>query len=77
MTSDAPVVDCRGQRCPLPIIALARHIVDVPVGAVLYLRADDPAAAIDVPAWCRLKQHDFLGIAGDPTESTFAIRRRH
>ena len=55
------VLDCRGQRCPLPVIALARRLPDVPVGGVLRVLADDPAAAVDIPAWCRLRGQEFLG----------------
>jgi tRNA 2-thiouridine synthesizing protein A len=56
-------LDCRGQRCPLPVIALARRIGEVPVGGVVRVLADDPAAAADIPAWCRLRGQEFLGAA--------------
>ncbi|MFL6128044.1 MAG: sulfurtransferase TusA family protein [Mycobacteriales bacterium] len=54
-------LDCRGRRCPLPIVELARHIGDVPVGGTVQVAADDPAARLDVPAWCRMRGHDYLG----------------
>ena len=54
------VLDCLGQRCPLPVIALARRIRQVPVGAVIRVLADDPAAANDIRAWCRMKEQDFV-----------------
>ncbi len=57
-------IDCLGQRCPLPVIALARRLPRLPVGAVLRVRADDPAAAHDIPAWCRLRGQEYLGAAG-------------
>jgi tRNA 2-thiouridine synthesizing protein A len=57
-------LDCRGQRCPLPVIALARHIAEVPVGGVIRVLADDPAAAADIPAWCRLRGQEYVGPAG-------------
>ena len=53
-------LDQRGRRCPLPIIALARHIGDVPVGELVAVAADDPAARLDVQAWCRMRGHEFL-----------------
>ena len=56
-----PALDCRGRRCPLPIVELARHIGDVAVGDTVELAADDPAARLDVPAWCRMRGHDYLG----------------
>ena len=55
------VLDCRGKRCPLPVIELARRIADVEIGSVLRVLADDPAAAVDIPAWCRLRGQEFVG----------------
>jgi tRNA 2-thiouridine synthesizing protein A len=61
MSGPVEVLDCRGQRCPLPVIALARRITALPVGAVLRVLADDPAAAVDIPAWCRMRGQEYLG----------------
>ena len=55
------VLDARGKRCPLPVILLARLVPDVEVGSVVRVLADDPAAAVDIPAWCRLKGHEYVG----------------
>ena len=55
------VVDARGLRCPLPVIHLGRRAVDAAPGAVLEVWATDPAAASDIPAWCRMRGHDYLG----------------
>jgi tRNA 2-thiouridine synthesizing protein A len=68
------VLDCRGQRCPLPVIALARRLPELPVGAVLRVLADDPAAANDIPAWCRMREQEF---AGSPAAATYDVRRVH
>lgn len=57
------VLDCRGQRCPLPIIALAKRMRGVGIGQVVRVLADDPAAANDVPAWCRMTGQEYLGAA--------------
>jgi tRNA 2-thiouridine synthesizing protein A len=65
------VLDCRGQRCPLPVIALARRLPQLPAGAILRVLADDPAAANDIAAWCRMRAQDFLG---SPAPATFDIR---
>ena len=72
MTPDE-ILDCRGQRCPLPVIALARRLPDLPVGAVIRVLADDPAAANDIPAWCRMRDQEYLGASAGPA---FDIRRR-
>jgi len=64
-------LDCRGMRCPRPIIELGRRIGEVDPGAVLELLADDPAAAPDVAAWCRMRGHELLESAAP----RFLVRR--
>lgn len=68
----ADVLDCRGQRCPLPIIALARTLPTLAIGTVLRVLADDPAAAVDVPAWCRMRGQDYVG---SPVANAYDVRR--
>ena len=65
-------LDCLGKRCPLPVIELARAIGSVEIGDVVRVLADDPAAAVDIPAWCRMRGHSF---EGSPAPSTFEVRR--
>jgi TusA-related sulfurtransferase len=69
-------LDCRGQLCPLPVIALAKAFADISVGDTVAVLADDPAAAVDVPAWCRMKGQEYVGsdIADDGTPR-YAVRR--
>ncbi len=62
LTSEV-MVDARGVLCPVPIIRLARAASSRPAGTVLTLLTDDPAAAYDVPAWCRLRGHTVLATA--------------
>ena len=66
------VLDCRGQRCPLPVIALAKRIRDAGMGEVIRVLADDPAAANDIPAWCRMKRQEFLG---SPLADAYEVRK--
>jgi tRNA 2-thiouridine synthesizing protein A len=72
------VVDCRGRRCPLPILELARHIGDVAIGSTIAVDADDPAAGPDVRAWCRMRAHEFVG-ATPTADATprYTVRRLH
>ncbi|HEY2947326.1 MAG TPA: sulfurtransferase TusA family protein [Micromonosporaceae bacterium] len=71
-TATPETLDCRGQRCPLPVIALAKRLPELPVGAVLRVLADDPAAANDVPAWCRMRGQEYLG---SPQPDVYDVRR--
>ena len=54
-------LDCRGLTCPRPVIELALHVRDVPVGGVVAVVATDAAARTDVPAWCRMRGQEYLG----------------
>ena len=69
-------LDCREMPCPMPIIELARHLTDVEVGELLAVVAHDPAAAVDVPAWCRMKSQQYAGadLADDGTPR-YVVRR--
>lgn len=68
-TEDAPAVDEEGRRivdaigmpCPRPVIELAAAIKQVSIGDEVRLLADDPAADVDVPVWCRMQRQRFLG----------------
>jgi tRNA 2-thiouridine synthesizing protein A len=72
------ILDCRGRRCPLPILDLARHIDDVAVGETITVEADDPAARPDIAAWCRMRGHEYVG-AGAAADGTpaYTVRRLH
>ncbi|AXK32780.1 aminotransferase class V-fold PLP-dependent enzyme [Streptomyces armeniacus] len=65
-------VDALGRLCPAPVIELARAIGEVPVGGVVTVLADDEAARLDIPAWCEMRGHDYLGAEG----TSYRVRRR-
>ena len=73
----APVltIDALGRKCPIPIIMLADQIGDIPVGAIVSVLADDPAAYIDVPSWCAMKSQEFVHAQALPRGWALYIRR--
>ena len=76
--TDAPdlELDCRGLRCPLPIIKVGNAIGDVPVGGTVAVVADDPAARPDTQAWCRMRGHEYVGEDAAPDGvPRFVVRR--
>jgi tRNA 2-thiouridine synthesizing protein A len=75
----ALTINALGRKCPIPIIMLAERIGEVTVGQVVQVLADDPAAKPDVPAWCGLKSHEFLGSAEFGAEAGWAfwVRRSY
>nr|WP_269205101.1 sulfurtransferase TusA family protein [Motilibacter aurantiacus] len=70
-------VDALGRRCPLPVIELARHVGDVEVGGLVAVLADDEAARVDVPAWCRLRGHEYAGERPRERGAAYVVRRLH
>ena len=71
-SSAALEIDALGKLCPLPVIELGRQIGSVPVGSVVRVLADDPAARLDIPAWCRMTGQDYLGAEPGPA---YLVRR--
>ena len=63
-TGDGPetlVLDTLGRRCPVPVIELARHFAEVPVGGLVAVLSDDEAARLDIPAWCEMRAQHYAG----------------
>jgi tRNA 2-thiouridine synthesizing protein A len=56
-------VDARGLLCPLPVIRLAEAARNAPAGTRIVLLASDPAARYDIPAWCRMRDHELHEMA--------------
>jgi tRNA 2-thiouridine synthesizing protein A len=71
----ALTIDALGRKCPIPIIMLAEQIRDVPLGAVVAVLADDPAAYTDVPSWCAMKAQEFAGYTELASGWALYIRR--
>jgi tRNA 2-thiouridine synthesizing protein A len=71
------VIDALGRKCPIPIIMLARQICDVPIGSVVAVLADDPAAFTDVPAWAAMKSHSLAFREEYQAGWAFGIRRNY
>ncbi len=75
-TEGTVVVDARGLRCPLPVIEAARAARDLPPGTELEVLATDPATALDVPAWCRMREQAYVGEeTADDGVPRYVVRR--
>jgi tRNA 2-thiouridine synthesizing protein A len=73
----ALTIDALGRRCPVPVILLAERIVEVPVGGLVEILADDPVTGTDLPAWCALQSHELVRHDPRPPGWSFVIRRSH
>ncbi|GEL94093.1 hypothetical protein CCO02nite_07510 [Cellulomonas composti] len=55
------------------LILLRRRVAELDDGTVVHLSTRDPVAPIDLPVWCDMTGHDYLGVvAADPP--TYAVR---
>lgn len=73
--SDREVVDARGLACPRPVIDLAAAIDDATIGDIVELWADDPAARVDVPVWCRMRGQRLLAVDDVDGAIRFRVER--
>jgi hypothetical protein len=57
-------------------LLIRENMLQIPLGAVLELRSRDATVADDLPPWCRLSGHAFLGrLPGGPGESRYFMKR--
>lgn len=56
-SEDATLLDCRGLRCPLPVLKMEKALARLGPAARLVVLATDPMAKIDIPLYCR--QHGY------------------
>ena len=68
------VIDCRGLRCPLPVLKTEKRLGQLLPGAQLTVLATDPMARIDIPLFCTQNGHQCeLSLEGEVMR--FAITR--
>lgn len=54
-------VDGGDRACGELLLVLAQRVRALPVPTRIRLIATDPAAVVDLPAWCHLTGHEYLG----------------
>lgn len=71
----APVhVDGGDLGCARLLVLLRARARELAPGTVVHLTTSDPVAPIDLPAWCRMTGHRYLGPVPDgPPPATYAI----
>jgi cysteine desulfurase len=59
------------------VIELAKVFGEVPVGGTVSVLSDDAAARLDIPAWCAMREQDYLGEEPAPGGGTaYRVRKR-
>lgn len=68
-------LDARGRRCSMLSMTVAERMSPLPVGTVLDVVTDDPAAPTEMPAWCRRMGHELVSLDTVGDEHRVRIRR--
>lgn len=68
------VIDGADRSCVELLLRLRHQLQDLPDGTVVHLIATDPAAPLDLAAWCHLTGHTYLGPLPDSPTPAYALR---
>ena len=68
--------DATGLLCPLPVLRANRKMRDLGPGGLLTVRATDPAAEQDFPAYCRQTGNELVSTAREGDVLVFVIRKK-
>jgi tRNA 2-thiouridine synthesizing protein A len=68
--------DATGLLCPLPVLRANRKMRELPAGGLLTVRATDPAAEQDFPAYCRQTGHTLVSARKEGDVLIFVIRKK-
>jgi TusA-related sulfurtransferase len=68
-------LDCKGLRCPLPIIRTAAALKTLSAGQVLHMDATDPASVPDMAAWSRRTRHEIIAQKEGQGVYSFWVRK--
>lgn len=72
LPTEAETLDCRGLKCPLPVLKMEKRLSQLAAGASLTVLATDPMAKVDIPLYCRQNGH-ACDVSQDGDTLTFAI----
>jgi uncharacterized OsmC-like protein/TusA-related sulfurtransferase len=57
------------------VLILRENMLEVPVGSILEMRSREPTVADDLPPWCRMTGHEYLGAVPGEGCTRYFVRR--
>lgn len=57
------------------VLLIRENMKKVPVGGIMEMRSHEPTVCDDLPPWCRMVGHDYLGLIGSPKHARYFIRK--
>ena len=71
---DPVIIDGGDRACVDLLLEVRSRICGLPGGTLIHLIASDPAAPVDLPAWCHLTGHAYLGLVRAAEGLTYVLR---
>ena len=68
-------LDATGLLCPLPVLKLRKRLAALTPGDCMRVRADDPAAIIDVPHFCNEAGHHLIETSTEGEAQIYLVRK--
>ncbi|MCV3271982.1 sulfurtransferase TusA family protein [Roseobacter sinensis] len=75
MSETRTELDATGLLCPLPVLKARKRLQALTPGSTLTLRADDPAAVVDVPHFCAESGHELVSSDIEGPVQVYVIRK--
>lgn len=69
-------LDCRGLKCPMPIIKTRKMIENINSGDILKMIATDPGSINDINSWSRRTGNPIIKEDHRDKEFIFIIRKK-
>ncbi|MBL1277490.1 MAG: sulfurtransferase TusA family protein [Ectothiorhodospiraceae bacterium] len=67
-------LDARRMLCPMPVIKTQNQVLKLTAGDTLDVTCTDPGALNDIPAWCRINGHEYIGHREQDDEIIISVR---
>ncbi|MGZ2258058.1 sulfurtransferase TusA family protein [Roseobacter sp. A03A-229] len=75
MSDTSTDLDATGLLCPLPVLKARKRLLALAPGDTLTMRADDPAAVVDVPHFCAEAGHELVSSDIEGAVQVYVIRK--
>jgi len=69
-------LDTSGLRCPLPVLKAKKALRGLDSGELIQVRATDPAALDDFPAYCENSGNELVESRSEGAAYVFVIRKK-
>lgn len=69
-------IDARGQKCPMPVLMVAKAAKEMQLGELVRLEATDGGTRSDIPAWASQMGNEIVSSSELDGVLTFTIRKK-